>query len=110
MSQRIGWTDLRRRGKHHSRICITWAFGHGVMGSVPGEIESEVESSECQVVSQKQTKKRRRHSCFPLIIFLVSIYLTNGFIRNLNAIPCFRDVVLYCFLQLSLNELKSLCG
>lgn len=38
-------------------------------------------------------------------MFLFSIYLTNGFIRNLNVIPWFRDAVLYCFLQLSLNEL-----
>lgn len=38
-------------------------------------------------------------------MFLFSIYLTNGFIRNLNVIPWFRDDVLYCFLQLSLNEL-----
>lgn len=38
-------------------------------------------------------------------MFLFSIYLTNGFIRNLNVISCFRDDVLYCFLQLSLNEL-----
>lgn len=110
MSQRIGWTDLGRRGEHRSRICTTWAFGHRVMGSVLGEAEFEVESTVCQVVSQKQTKERRRDSCFPLIIFLISIYLTNGFIRNLNAIPSCRDVFLYCFLQLSLNELKSLCG
>lgn len=83
-----------------------WAPGYGFY-SILRELEFEVENSECKFVSQKQTKSRDSH--LPWIIFLFSVYLSNGFIRNLNAIPCFRDVVLYCFLQLSLNELKSLC-
>lgn len=71
------------------------------------EVEFEVENNECKFVSQKQTK--RRDFCLLWIIFLFSVYLSNGFISNLNAIPCFGDVVLYCFLKFSFNELKSLC-
>jgi len=67
MSQRTGWTDVGRRGEHHSIIGTVWAFGHRVMGSVRGEVGFEVGNSECQVVSQKETKIVEKGLLFPIV-------------------------------------------
>lgn len=63
-----------------------WTFRHRVTDPVP-EVELEVESNECQVVSWKQTEEIQKRLLFSIDYIPGFIFLINRFVRNLNAIP-----------------------